>query len=143
MFDIIKDKNIKKDNGGVLDFIPMLLTIVVIMVLLLVYASWIRNLELKSEVDTIARNYLLQMETTGHLTPAAQESLRNDLEKIGMSSIDFKDTTVDEVNYGNTILLEIEGNLAIRDYQYLDFFTLDKESGTIRVKIYLTSTAKH
>lgn len=121
----------------------MLLTIVVIMVLLLVYASWIRNLELKSEVDTIARNYLLQMETTGHLTPAAQESLRNDLEKIGMSSIDFKNTTVDEVNYGDTILLEIEGNLAIRDYQYLDFFTLDKKSGTIRVKIYLTSTAKH
>lgn len=143
MFDIIKDKNIKKDNGGVLDFIPMLLTIVVIMVLLLVYASWIRNLELKSEVDTIARNYLLQMETTGHLTPAAQESLRNDLKKIGMSSVDFKDTTVDEVNYGNTILLEIEGNLAIQDYQYLDFFTLDKESGTIRVKISLTSTAKH
>lgn len=136
-------KEIKKDSGSFLNFVPILITLVVMSAMLIVYSSWVKNLEGKSQVDIIARNYLLQMETEGYLTQSARDNLLADLEEIGMINISLTGTTLTEVGYGNQIHLKIQGELIILDYQYLDIFILDKETNTIDISTSLTSTAKH
>lgn len=65
----------------------------------------------RHEVTQLARQYILRMETIGYLTDKDRQSLRKDLENLGVSDISFAGSTMMPMGYGAMIRLQITGNI--------------------------------
>lgn len=85
-----------------------LLAMTVVMVTYLGSAALIRQ---KTEISQIARKYILRMETVGMLTEEDRAALCRELEEAGAVEIRLDGTTLWQVNYGEPIILQIEGRL--------------------------------
>ena len=48
--------------------------------LVMVFSSWIRNVDTKDNVDQVCRKYMLKMETQGYLTTDMQKDLENNFQ---------------------------------------------------------------
>ena len=99
----------KKEQGNVLDFLTILLTIMAMSILVMVYLECTNLLMKKLEVGQISRKYILKMETEGYLTEGAKNSLLAELQQAGVRSVDISGTTMVPVTYGDTIVLKIRG----------------------------------
>lgn len=65
----------------------------------------------KLEISQIARKYILVMETKGCLKQEDKLLLVAELEKLGLQEIDLTGTTLQPVNYGDTIQLKIQARV--------------------------------
>ena len=65
----------------------------------------------KAEVGQLARCYLLKMETVGYLAAQDQTQLTAELEKLGITGIDYEGSTLNPAGYGNDVVLQIHGRL--------------------------------
>ena len=101
----------KKEQGNVLDFLTILLTIIAMSVLVTVYLECTNLMMKKLEVGQISRKYILKMETEGYLTESAKNSLLAELQQAGVRSVDISGTTMLPVVYGDTIVLKIRGSI--------------------------------
>lgn len=59
----------------------------------------------------LARCYLLKMETVGYLAAQDQTQLTAELEKLGITGIDYEGSTLNPAGYGNDVVLQIHGRL--------------------------------
>ena len=80
-------------------------------VVMLFYMGDVSLVNRKAAVSQIARKYILRMETTGELTEADRTALSQELESLGVTELDLSGTTMDRVDYGDTIVLVIRGKL--------------------------------
>ena len=101
----------KKEQGNVLDFLTILLTILAMSILVTVYLECSGLLMKKLEISQIARKYILKMETEGYLTEGTGNELLSELHRAGVRSVDISGTTVVPVSYGDTIVLKIRGTV--------------------------------
>lgn len=121
---------------------PILFTAIVIMIMIVVFISWTANLDKKETVDITAREYILKMETKGYLEPDDEQSLLDKLNHIGMKNVSLNGTTMMEVPYGDTIVLQIQGVLQIHNYTILNIFKVNSGSADVPIHIKKVSTAK-
>lgn len=133
----------KRKGSSVIDFIPILMALFVVTIMVVILTSWVVNIENKNRVDLIARKYLLQMETEGYLTEGGKQGLLKELRENKMTNISLIGTSTSQVGYGNSIELHIRGSLEIHNLKWVDLFSIYKESASIEVNKYLTSTAKY
>lgn len=135
---------LKKEEGtsSVLDMIPLIFTIVVVGLLGIAFATWTVNFERKNKVDTIAREYLLRMESNGYLSAEDMANLNNDLQNAHMKNISLSGTTTTEVENGEIITLNIEGELELLNYKILDIFKTESTIENKTISIIKKSTAK-
>lgn len=101
----------KKKKGNVGEIITTGICLLAMTVVMLVYIDNAGLIQQKTEVSQIARKYILRMETVGMLTVADSAALRMELEAAGISHISFDGTTHMQVEYGEPIILQIQGNL--------------------------------
>lgn len=101
----------KKEKGNVGDLMAACICMLLLSVLLLAYMDSVRLIEEKTEINQIARKYILRMETVGMLTESDRLSLNRELEEAGASDIDLAGTTLEWVGYGEEIVLRIRGRL--------------------------------
>lgn len=80
-------------------------------VLLTNYMDCVNLIQQKTKVSQIARKYILQMETVGGLDGEMEVRLRDELEAVGVSRLQFDGTTVGRVTYGEEIVLQMQGEL--------------------------------
>lgn len=123
--------------------IPVLTAIVLAAAMILIFVSWIGNINNKGEINTIARKYMLIMETEGYLSVEQEQNLIADLEAENMNNISLSGTTMTEVGYGNEIVLNISGNMKFNNFDFISLFELDKEIIDIPINKPLRSTAKY
>lgn len=124
----------------------MMATIITVMVvggLIIFAANNFRNMDDKTEIDMIAREYILKMETTGYLTSEYQADLLDELNEYNWANVSIDGTTTSQVNYGDTIILHISGDLNVKTYSLADFFKLKKGDATVSIDISKASTAKY
>lgn len=101
----------KKEAGNVGDFMAACICMLMMSALLLSYMDSIRLIDRKTEINQIARKYILKMETVGMLTEPDKSALLEELAAAGASEVRLEGTTVHRVGYGNAIVLHISGKL--------------------------------
>lgn len=101
----------KKEAGNVGDFMAAGICMLMLTALLLSYMDSIRLIDEKSEVNQIARKYILKMESVGMLTETDSIMLYRELTDAGVSEVSLEGTTFVRAGYGEAIALCIKGKL--------------------------------
>lgn len=101
----------KKEKGNVGDLLAAGICILAMTVVMLAYLDNMRLIGQKTEVSQIARKYILRMETVGMLTEEDRTALCEELAAAGVTELGLEGTTLLRVEYGEPILLKIQGKL--------------------------------
>ena len=101
----------KKESGSVGEILASGLCMLAMTTVMLFYMGDVDMVNRKAAVSQIARKYILRMETVGELTDADAAPLTQELESLGVSELDLDGTTMEEVNYGDPVILVIRGKL--------------------------------
>lgn len=117
----------KRERGNIGELMVSGICLLAMTVVMLAYLDNAGLIHQKTQVSQIARKYILRMETVGMLTEADRTALISELEVVGVTEMRFDGTTVLQVDYGEPIILHIQGKLG-NGYEFTE----------IRV-----STAKH
>lgn len=100
-----------RDNGNVADIMVTGIFILAMAVVMLSFLENIQMIQQKSDVDQIARRYILRMECEGGLTGEDRILLTEELARSGVTQINLEGTTIAEAGYGAAIELQIHGFL--------------------------------
>lgn len=101
----------KKEPGSIfMEEISVIFVMVFMFIMMLIYSSYIRAIEMKTVLNTVGREYLYQMEQYGYLSNQMQIMMREDLIALGVipDSIDFQETSHKEpakAEYGEKVTL--------------------------------------
>ncbi len=98
-------------KGTVADVMSAGICVIAMAVLMLAFAGSIRLLNSKSQIDQLARKYILRMETVGYLTVADRLEMTQELIALGAAELDYTGSTLNQVPYGSTISLVIRGKI--------------------------------
>jgi len=101
----------KKKKGNVGELAATGICLLAMTVVMLSYLSNAGLIQQKTEVSQIARKYILRMETVGMLTDADRAALYGELGAAGITDLRLDGTTLWQVNYGDPIVLQIQGKL--------------------------------
>ena len=107
----------KKEAGNVGEILTMGLCILALTAVMISYMENVQLIAKKAEVGQLARCYLLKMETVGYLQFCGylaahdQTQLTAELEKLGITGIDYEGSTLNPAGYGNDVVLQIHGRL--------------------------------
>lgn len=133
----------KREPGSSMGLLPMMFAIAFMGIISLMFLGWMKNMDTRDDIDIIARQYILRMESTGYLTDADRVSLIQELTDIGATNINLSGTSTSEVGYGNKITLHIQGNLKLLDYQLRASLDVLQGSQMVPFHVTKTSTAKY
>ena len=137
---------IKKESGSssVGNIIVTLITIIVVGIMVVATMGYMSNYSVRNDIDVVAREYILRMETEGYLTADMKADLVSALTEIGVTDIVLDGTTESEVSYGEQIVLCITGKVQLRSYSVTSLFGLEEKyewnEFTLQPKC---STSKH
>ena len=110
---------LKRKDKGILDqFLPAIIVIVLLAVLWTGSMISASTIDRSTDIQQVARTYLLKMETDGYLTEENRNLLLSDLAALDMEQIDLTGTTITDVGYGNRIDLDIRGVVNLKDMDY-------------------------
>ena len=101
----------KHRNGSVVDVMSVGICVIAMTVLMLAYMGSVQLLNGKSQIDQIARKYILRMETVGYLTGNDCLEMTQELTQLGAMDLDYSGSTLNQVDYGSTISLVIRGKI--------------------------------
>lgn len=133
----------RKDKGFLDQFLPAIVVIVLLAVLWTGSMISASNIDRSSDIQQVARVYLLRMETDGCLTEENRGLLVAELEKLDMEQIDLTGTTFTDVGYGNQIRLVIRGVVNLKDIDFKGFATPMMTTRQADVSIEKISVAKN
>ena len=135
---------IKRKDKGILDqFLPAIVVIVLMAVLWTGSMISASNIDRSSDIQQVARTYLLRMETDGCLTEENRNLLLSELEALDMERIDLTGTSFTDVGYGNQIRLVIRGVVNLKDVNFKGFATPMMTTRQAEVAINKVSVAKN
>ena len=93
----------KREEGSIGDLMAAGLCMLAMTVVMLSYLESARMIQQKTAAGQIARKYILRMETVGTLTDADRAAL--------WGGITLDGTTTWQVDYGEPVVLQIQGTL--------------------------------
>lgn len=135
--------NLKKKDGNVGKMGVILVALISMFILLMITVFSFADMEKKTDIDEVGRNYILRMESTGFLTNSDEGNMINDLKKLGVKNISTTGSTKSKVGYGKEVSLNISGKVEVTSYVFKDLFEIKKVDTPVNIKISKTSTAKH
>lgn len=133
----------RKDKGILDQFLPAIVVIVLLAVLWTGSMISASNIDRSSDIQQVARAYLLRMETDGCLTEENRNLLLTELEALDMENIDLTGTSFTNVGYGNQIRLVIRGVVNLKDVDFKGFATPMMTARQAEVAIEKISVAKN
>lgn len=101
----------KREGGSIGDLAAACVCMLLMTLLLVSYMDSVRLVDEKTEINQIARKYILRMETVGMLTESDRRLLDKELLAAGASGVSLEGTTLHRVGYGEEIVLQIKGRL--------------------------------
>lgn len=135
---------LKRKDKGILDqFLPAIVVIVLLAVLWTGSMVSASNIDRSSDIQQVARTYLLRMETDGCLTEENRNLLIAELEALDMEQIDLTGTSFTNVGYGNRIRLVIRGVVNLSDIDFKGFASPMMTQRQAEVAIEKISVAKN
>lgn len=133
-----------KQEGSVLDFMSVGICILAMAVVLTACFACSDLLLRKGQISQIARCYILKMETTGCLTEGEKNNMLAELQAVGLRGIDLTGTTLNPVEYGDSVILQIRGRIQASVWEEEhDLFRSVFTAREVPVEELRMSTAKH
>ncbi len=83
----------KKGSSGVLELLPVMLTIAICGIMVIFFANQARYMDVCNKVNHLARITILKMESSRGLTVQDQTDLVQELESLGVTDITLDGTT--------------------------------------------------
>ena len=119
---------LKKESGisNVGNVFITLTTLVVVLIMIVATMGYMENYDIRDNIDVVAREYILRMETQGYLTPEAKQQLIDALMEVGVTDISLEGTTEAEVEYGEQILLCISGKVQLYSFSLDSLFEVNE-----------------
>lgn len=145
---VIKNKILKlltkkeQGSGDITGMLCLTITVFAVLVVLLITAANAGNMRRINNVDAIIRQYALRMETYGCLTDASKSELVNDLTTYGLHDIEISANNT-PAQPGETITLDVKGNINWKDYTYDGWVSAAEHNGTQLYHKILSTTAKN
>lgn len=133
----------RKDSGFAEKLLPVLISTGMVFGLVVLSGGLTDVLRTREEMNQITRAYLLEMETLGYLPNDKVIQLKEELEDCGMSSISFSGTTLNAVDYGESIQLSVSGNLDMDLHIKIPFLYDASQDWNVPINMNMVSTAKH
>lgn len=147
-------QKLKRDRGDTFNAIlPNLVCVIVVMVLVTLFTSWIANVEHRENLNHICRKYILQMESTGYLSRDMQADLLAELKNAGMTEVNIvaptqveTTSTTNQVDFGEDVYLMVKGKMRTFDFDATraqgKFMAIIAGESKWDVTIYKTSISK-
>ncbi len=133
-----------KQEGSVLDFLSVCICILAMSIVVTAYFHCSDLLLRKGQVSQVARCYILKMETLGCLTENDKNQMLAELQSIGLQGIDLTGSTINPVEYGDSVILHIRGKIQGRIWgENHDLFRSIFTAREVPVEEMRMSTAKH
>lgn len=106
----------KKNKGNVGDIIGSMICFLFMLVILTVVLNTTKLLSLKTDIDRVARNAMLILETKGDLSDAEITDIENTLKGIGFENVtvNVNEGHIGKVNYGEDVTIEIKADTSGR-----------------------------
>lgn len=133
----------EKKCGSIFNILPVFLGIIAITILSLMYLHFVRDMDKREQAEQIARQYMLEMESTGYMTEEAQEGLISRLHDIGINNINLSGTTMEDAGYGNEITLVINAKAPVTKFEISEFLQPVISDGETDYHFVIKSTAKN
>lgn len=124
----------EKKKGEFTDIMAVVIFMFMSAVIFQVFLNNQKAVDIKDDIDATINQYVLCLETDGYLSETNQNSLINDLTKLGVTDIDLTGTD-DVMNpkiYGERVALQVKGNLEVPTFQIA---WLRLEKGAIQIQI--------
>lgn len=133
----------KKKDGKVDKYATLVVSLMVIFIVIIVSVYAYSDMEKKSKIDRVGRNYIMMMESKGYLSSSDEQGLINDLKKLGVTNISTSGTTKSKVDYGASIKLKVAGKVSTNTFNIRGIFDLEREDSLVDISIDESSTTKH
>ena len=133
----------KKEQGSLFKFMPSILSVLMLGIIGIVFLNWMSDLDSRDRLDSLAREYILRMETQGCLTDTDSQELIQELSDMGMEQISLEGTTTGKVGYGNQVILQIQGMIRQKQHRLSGFAGLNQTEVLTPVRLRKASTAKY
>lgn len=104
----------RKSKGNVMDLVTIGITILAMSIVVMAYLECSGLMMKKMEISQVSRKYILKMETLGYLNEQNKQAMIAELTNLGMQGIDISGSTLQQVPYGETIVLRIVGTIGGR-----------------------------
>lgn len=134
----------RKREGSTLDFLSVCICILAMSIVVTAYFYCSDLLLRKGQVSQVARCYILKMETMGCLTEGDKNRMLAELQNIGLQGIDLTGSTMNPVEYGDSVILHIRGKIQGKMWgENHDLFQSIFTVREVPVEEMRMSTAKH
>ena len=134
----------RKREGSALDFLSVCICILAMSIVVTAYFYCSDLLLRKGQVSQVARCYILKMETVGCLTEGDKNRMLAELQSIGLQGIDLTGSTMNPVEYGDSVILHIRGKIQGKMWgENHDLFQSIFTVREVPVEEVRMSTAKH
>ncbi len=134
----------RKREGSALDFLSVFICILAMSIVVTAYFYCSDLLLRKGQVSQVARCYILKMETVGCLTEGDKNRMLAELQSIGLQGIDLTGSTMNPVEYGDSVILHIRGKIQGKMWgENHDLFQSIFTVREVPVEEMRMSTAKH
>lgn len=97
----------KKKLGVLDDFLPTLIFLMLMAIMIFLFIGYNKAINQKTTLNSIARQYLLEMETSGYMTSAMKTNLVKDLNNAGFTTADGGSLTTDNINMSGTTFSDV------------------------------------
>lgn len=138
-----KRKLFHKDDGSMVDFIYVIVALLILSIICVLMINWYSDMDKKTKIEMLGREYILRMETEGYLTDGDKDNFIENLNEFGVSNVSLIGTTREAVKYGDKIILHMEGKIQVSSFRLANWLHLQKESNLVPIIIHKASTAKN
>lgn len=96
----------RKRKAIIDDALPTMIFLMMMAVCIFVFIGYNRTVNQKTALNNIARQYLLEMETSGYMTRELEENLIKDLNASGFRYADGSEITIDNIDLAGTTFVD-------------------------------------
>ncbi len=132
----------RNHKGMAHQLVPVLVSALFFACFLVIAGDILSVVRKRDEINQIARHYLLIMETKGYLPVLESTELVRDLEAVGVTQVSLAGTSMEAVDYGSTIVLDISCLLQ-EEIEVLSQWEAVESIWELRIDFTMVSTAKH
>lgn len=131
------------------EFIAALLSLVTISIIGIYGIAAQEDMGTKQKLDSIARQYIIKIETNGNMTGAELSAMQNEVKQQIKNSLGskVKDGSISVVitpnTYGNNVSIKVDCKVKLKQNKFIDGFHMntDEESQYVEYSREITSTS--
>ena len=130
----IRNRILKKEDGNAIDWMAGVIVMIMMFVMIMAFAAFGRQVDIRLDVNTTAKKYLYKMEEKGYLDNSEYNDFLDELEGIFTTAEDVEVTSItdntgrngtpvgasNQVAYGDTVRLMAKIRFRNPIYTYID-----------------------